>query len=96
MSDITSQTSINAEMILKNLDGQFINKYILKLEDAKKVLQEYIVNIDDISKRLAKVESSAMREALGEDSLVSKRAAIEATLNKLEVHQKVSLGRLRG
>lgn len=96
MSDISSQTSINADIILKNLDGQFVNKYILKLEEAKRILAEYVVNIDDIYKRLDKVESPTMRKALGEDSLVSKREVIVATLAKLEAHQKASLARLRG
>lgn len=96
MSDISSQTSINADMILKNLDGLFVNRYIIKLEEAKRILAEYVVNIDDVSKRLAKVESSIMRKALGEDSLVSKREVITATLSKLDAHQKASLARLRG
>ena len=96
MADITSQTSINAGMILKTLDGQFVNKYIIKLEEAKKVLHEYLVNIGDVSKRLNKVESPSMRKALGEGDLIAKQDAIEATLRKLELHQQASLERLRG
>jgi len=87
-------TSVNAGMILKTLDGQLVNKYIFKLEEAKKILAEYLVNIEDVSKRLNKVDSSTMRKALGEGDLFAKKEALESTLSKLNAHQKASLERL--
>jgi hypothetical protein len=95
-SSTQNPTAIDVGMILKTLDGQFVTNYITRLESCKSVLKEYLVNIADLEKRLSKVESSTVRKALGEDSLVLKKTSLEETLSKLEAHQKASLTRLRG
>jgi|GEM_PF-4879918 len=89
------QQTATAETILKNLDGMFVTKYLTTLESAKKTLAEYLVNIADLEKRMEKVESPTMRKVMGEDSLVSKKAAIQATLEKLEIHMRASFDRLK-
>ena len=88
-------TTVDAGAIIKNLDGQFINKYILHLEGGRNILQTYLDELMAIEKRLSKA-TPGVRKALGEDLLIAKREAIEETLKKLTAHQTSTLDRIRG
>jgi len=89
-----SQTSVDVGTILKNLDGQFINKYVLHLEGGRAILKSYLDELSAIENRLSKA-SLGVRKALGEDELIEKKFALEETLNKLTAHQTKSIERLR-
>ena len=83
-----------AGTILKNLDSQYGSKYLLKLDEARKILSEYLEEVQSVESRLNKVESPSSRRFLGERDLIAKRRALKETLRKLEAHQEATIDRL--
>lgn len=80
--------------ILRNLDGQFVRRYLLKLEEARIFLTSYLEELANLERRLDKADP-ATRLALGSgEALAAKRLTIEATLQKLSAHQRATMKRV--
>lgn len=85
---------INVHMILSKLDGDFVQAYLLKLEEAKSLLKIYLSRLGDFERRLEKGDAIT-RKVLGEDALLAKVQALEETIAKLNAHELASIKRLR-
>ncbi len=85
--------TVNAHMILKNLDSQFVAGYVQKLEEATKYLNNYLYELDALDKRMEKL-SVQLRASLGGRAIDKKRAAVNNTMRKLRAHQTASVERL--
>ncbi len=80
--------------ILRNLDGQFVRRYLFKIEEARVFLKSYLEEIDNLSRRLEKADEATRLALSGGDALAEKRAAVEETLQKLNAHQRATAKRL--
>lgn len=80
--------------ILRNLDGQFVRRYLLKIEEARVFLKSYLEEIDNLSRRLEKADEATRLALSGGNALAEKRAAVEETLQKLDAHQRATAKRL--
>src|SRR3990170_5814729 len=62
---------LNLPTIISKLDGDFINSYFIKLEEAKAILKMYLDRLGDFSRRIAKADR-VTKKVLGEDALIEK------------------------
>lgn len=95
MSDLSLAPNTDAGTIIKNLNANILPRYIAKLEEAKNLLKNYLYELDEVSKRLSKVDSLATRLSLGEKGLDEKKSALKDTMSKLEAHEQGTIDRLQ-
>lgn len=87
--------TISTYSILKNLDQQFVSRYIMKLEDAGNLLRSYLDELQSLNDRMSKV-SPVVRKSMGGRDVDAKSEAIQSTLKKLSAHQTATIDRLMG
>lgn len=85
---------IDLYTIIAKLDGDFIQAYLMKLEEAKTLLKTYRDRLGDFERRIEKADTIT-KKVLGEDALIAKVQALEETIAKLNAHELASLKRLR-
>ena len=85
---------IDLYTIISKLDGDFIQAYLMKLEEAKMLLKTYLDRLGDFSRRIEKADTIT-KKVLGEDALIAKMESLKETIAKLNAHELASLKRLR-
>jgi len=58
--------------ILRNLDSQFVRRYLLKIEEARVFLRSYLEEIDNLSRRLEKADEATRLALSGGDALAAR------------------------
>ena len=89
------QATVSTYSILKNLDQQFVSRYIMKLEEAGTLLKSYLDELQSLDDRMSKV-SSVVRKSMGGGDVDAKKESIQSTLRKLVAHQQATIDRLMG